>query len=289
MRDGRTFVVHTFKTPVRDEAGNVVGILGIHWEVTEERLVEASNRMAQLIDDLLKPSRATRAELRRQTVDLSELARTICEELRMRESGRDVDVVITSALVAHGDPTLLRSVLVNLLDSAWKFTSKRPRPRIEFGSQEIDGERTFYVRDNGAGFDMAYAAKLFQTFQRLHRADEFGGTGVGLATVGRIIRSHGGRVWAHGGVDEGATFSFTLQVSKRARRPQARRRRRSWRRPVRTAAGRNDLRSRRSGADPGRGAIVAWRLCQRFMSARCFSSSASLECVGTSRPACAYR
>jgi PAS domain S-box-containing protein len=172
------------------------------------RIRAATQRMGALIDDLLKLSRVSRGELRTETVDLSALAAGIAREFR----GRDVHITIAPGLVVQGDPRLLRIALENLLGNAWKYTSKRRDARIEFGALERPGggERVFYVRDNGAGFDMQYADKLFGAFQRLHGANEFEGTGVGLATVQRILRRHGGRIWAEAKVDEGATFYFTV-------------------------------------------------------------------------------
>jgi PAS domain S-box-containing protein len=175
-----------------------------------ERIVGASNRMAQLIDDLLTLSRAIRTELQHGEVDLSGLATEIDGELRARDSGRNVECLITPGLTATGDRSLLRVVLTNLLDNAWKFTSKIAAARIEFGARELDGRRVFFVRDNGAGFDMAYKDKLFHPFQRLHNEGDFAGTGIGLATVERIITRHGGRVWAEGAPNQGATLYFTV-------------------------------------------------------------------------------
>ncbi|HZH81199.1 MAG TPA: ATP-binding protein, partial [Gemmatimonadales bacterium] len=170
----------------------------------------ATQRMGALIDDLLNLSRVTRSEMVIRTVDVSDLARQLAGELASGDPEREVDVVIAPGLEARADEGLLRVVLHNLMGNAWKFTSKRTNARIEVGMVAANGERTYFVRDNGAGFDMAYAPKLFGAFQRLHRATEFPGTGVGLATVQRIIHRHGGRVWAESTLDRGATFYFTL-------------------------------------------------------------------------------
>ncbi len=175
-----------------------------------QRVRAASQRMATLIDDLLKLARVTRAEMRSEAVDLSGMARDIAAELRRTTPARQVEFAIAPGLKARGDSRLLRVALDNLLRNSWKYTANQARPRIEFGSVEGNGGRAFMVRDNGAGFDMQYADKLFGVFQRLHSAAEFEGTGVGLATVRRIIIRHGGRIWAEGAVDQGATFYFTL-------------------------------------------------------------------------------
>jgi light-regulated signal transduction histidine kinase (bacteriophytochrome) len=148
--------------------------------------------------------------MRRERVDLSALVKAVAEELRRTQPERQVEVVVEEGLVAKGDETLLRVTLENLLGNAWKFTRDQPHPRIEFGSTEYGDTRAYFVRDNGVGFDMAYADKLFGAFQRLHTTSEFEGTGIGLATVQRIIYRHGGQVWAKGKVGEGATFFFTL-------------------------------------------------------------------------------
>jgi CHASE3 domain sensor protein/signal transduction histidine kinase len=174
------------------------------------RVRTAAQRMAELIDDLLQLSRVTRSELRREMVDLSALAADIATTLRQHEPQRALDVTIADRVVAQGDPRLLRVLLENLLGNAWKFTSQRPHAHIEFGLARHDGKPVYFVRDDGAGFDMAYADKLFGAFQRLHAATEFEGSGIGLATVARIAHRHGGRVWAEGAVDAGATFFFTL-------------------------------------------------------------------------------
>ena len=175
-----------------------------------QRVRAAARRMAALIDDLIKLSRVTRAELKLSDVDLSGLVEDIVRELREREPGRRIEFVITPDLHANGDVRLLRVALDNLLANAWKFTSASDQARIEFGQRELDGAQVYMVRDNGAGFDMAYAGKLFGAFQRLHDQSEFPGTGIGLATVQRVIAKHGGRIWAESAVGQGAAFYFTL-------------------------------------------------------------------------------
>jgi len=174
------------------------------------RVRAGSQRMGYLIDDLLKLSRLTRTEMQWERVDLSALAHEIAADLRRTQPERQVEFVIADGVVASGDARLLRVVLENLLGNAWKFTSKQALARIEFGHAEGEGESVYFVRDNGAGFDMAYAGRLFGAFQRLHSTTEFEGTGIGLATVQRIIHRHGGRAWAEGAVDQGATFYFAL-------------------------------------------------------------------------------
>ncbi|HEY5594754.1 MAG TPA: ATP-binding protein [Nitrospiria bacterium] len=171
---------------------------------------EASQQMARLIDDLLNLSRLTRAEIRRGTVDLSRMADAAAAELKNTQPDRMVEFVIEDGLITEGDARLLRVVLDNLLGNAWKYTGKRSDARIEFGRTNHENRATYFVRDNGAGFEMAYVHKLFGAFQRLHSVSEFPGTGIGLATVQRIVHRHGGQVWAAGAVDQGATFYFTL-------------------------------------------------------------------------------
>jgi len=178
------------------------------------RVRAASRHMATLIDDLLDLSRVGRRPLRREPVDLSRLAAGIVEELKESQPGREVEFVTEEKIMAWGDVSLLKVALENLLGNAWKFTANEKEARIEFGADRDPGPGflapVYYVRDNGAGFDQAYADKLFGAFQRLHGQDEFEGTGIGLATVARIVHRHGGRVWAEGSVGEGATFYFTL-------------------------------------------------------------------------------
>jgi PAS domain S-box-containing protein len=176
-----------------------------------QRVRAASQRMAELIDDMLTLSRVTRAAMQCAPVDLSALAAAAMEELRQAQPERTVDVVIRPGLVAEGDARLLRVLLMNLLANAWKFTGKRDQARIEFGATRDNGRPVFFVRDNGVGFDMKYANKLFGAFQRLHGMDEFPGTGVGLATVQRIAHRHGGQAWAEAAVGQGATFYFALR------------------------------------------------------------------------------
>src|SRR5215211_767860 len=177
------------------------------------RVRAASQHMDNLIDDLLDLSRVGRGPLRREAVDLSALAAAIIEELGISQPEREVEFVTEEGLTAFADANLLTVALENLLGNAWKFTSKRPHARIEFGGApraEPGEQASFFVRDNGVGFEMAYSDKLFGPFQRLHGSDEFEGTGIGLATVQRIVRRHGGRVWAEGEAGRGATFFFTL-------------------------------------------------------------------------------
>ena len=174
------------------------------------RVRAASQHMGHLMDDLLDLSRVSRGPLRAGRVDLSGLAKDIAEELRRSQPEREVEFVVADDLEADGDARLLAVALENLLGNAWKFTSKEPTVRIEFGSFSENGTRVYFVRDDGAGFDAAYADRLFGAFQRLHNDDEFEGTGIGLATVQRVIHRHGGRLWAEGEVGKGATFYFTL-------------------------------------------------------------------------------
>ncbi|MGD9762152.1 MAG: ATP-binding protein [Candidatus Binatia bacterium] len=178
-----------------------------------DRINASAKRMAQLIEDLLSLSRVSSTELVRRPVDLTALATTILGALCEREPGRAVEAHIADGLLAHGDEQLLRIALENLLDNAWKFTSREPSPRIEVGIATHEGSRVYFVRDNGAGFDMAYASNLFGAFRRLHTTAEFPGTGIGLATVERVIHRHGGRIWADAAVGRGATFLFTLPMA----------------------------------------------------------------------------
>ena len=174
-----------------------------------QRIVASSTRMSQIIDSLLTLSQVAREEIHDEEVDLSEMASTVAVELSKSTPKNHVEVIIEKGVKARGDARLLRIVMENLLGNAWKYTSKQPNPRIEFGMlKENDESIIYYVRDNGVGFDMAYKDKLFMPFERLHPRDEYPGTGVGLATVKRIVHRHGGRVWAESGVGDGAVFYF---------------------------------------------------------------------------------
>jgi PAS domain S-box-containing protein len=210
-------VSHDLRAPLRHVDGFSQILLEDYAEKLDDQgrrylhqVREASQRMAQLIDDLLNLSRITRSELRRQSVDLSRMVETVAEALKKTEPDRAVEFVIQKGMTTEGDARLLRVLLDNLLGNAWKYTGKRSEARIEFGRTARDGKAAYFVRDNGAGFDMAYVHKLFGAFQRLHSVSEFPGTGIGLATVQRIVHRHGGQVWAEGVLDQGATFYFTL-------------------------------------------------------------------------------
>lgn len=210
-------VSHDLRAPLRAMDGFSAALLSGYSDNLDEqgrhylnRVQEASRRMGQLINDLLNLSRVTRRELSRQNVDLSELAREVSREIRSPNTGRLVNFDIAPGLTAQADPHLMKIVLENLLSNAYKFTSKRGEAHVRFGMENRNGERVFYVRDNGVGFDMQYAAKLFAPFQRLHGMQEYPGTGIGLVTVQRIIHRHGGRIWPEAELDRGATFYFTL-------------------------------------------------------------------------------
>ncbi len=207
-------VAHDLRTPLRSIDGFSQALIEDHAEQLGaggldmlERVRRAAQRMGMLIDDLLQFSRIHQAELCPGRFDLGAMAASIVAELRAAEPARSVELVLAPDLVVEGDPQLLRVVLISLLGNAWKFTGPMPHSRIELSGA---GDRTYFVRDNGVGFDMQYANKLFGAFQRLHSAVEFPGNGVGLAMVQRIVSRHGGRVWAEGTVGQGATFYFTL-------------------------------------------------------------------------------
>jgi signal transduction histidine kinase len=212
-------VSHDLRAPLNTIGGFTEAILEDCSGVLDERgrshldRVRAGvRRMSDLIDALLGLSGVAYVEMRRESIDLSRLARDIAEDLRRRQPDRRVDLVVQEGLVVEGDRRLLRVALENLLGNAWKYTRRRPEARIEFGAAPANGGsgRAFFVRDNGAGFDMTHAARLFSPFQRLHAMSEFEGSGLGLATVDRILRRHGGRIWAEAAVERGATFFFTL-------------------------------------------------------------------------------
>jgi signal transduction histidine kinase len=200
--------ITTFSQALQDDHAEKLNPGGLEYLTHIHR---ASQRMGHLIDDLLNFSRVTRTQLRRERVDLSLLARAVIGRLRFMHPEREVETIVEEGLTAMADPRALDIVLTNLLGNAWKFTGKREHARIELAAQP--GEPgTFVVRDNGVGFDPAQAGRLFGVFQRLHPAHEFEGTGIGLATVQRLVQRHGGKVWAEGQVDRGASVYFTLSA-----------------------------------------------------------------------------
>jgi PAS domain S-box-containing protein len=212
-------VAHDLRAPLRgidgfsqalvEEFGDKLEGDGLHYL---SRIRESAQRMAELIDDLLALSRVTRAEVHRERVDLSQLATRAIERHRRLEPARRVDAVIAPGLVVEADRRMMAIAIDNFIGNAWKFTSNRAVAVIELG-KTADGNATYFVRDNGAGFEMEFVHKLFGVFQRLHSDAEFPGTGIGLVTVSRIVERHGGRVWAEGRVDHGATFYFLLGES----------------------------------------------------------------------------
>jgi PAS domain S-box-containing protein len=210
-------VAHDLRAPLRaidgfskvllEDYGTALDASGRHYL---QRVRDAAQHMGRLIDGLLALSRVTRTSIHSERVDLSELARAAAARLRESQPDRVVEFEIGDGFTENGDSALLGAAIENLLSNAWKFTQKRANARIEFGAVREGAQRAYFVRDNGAGFDMAYASKLFGAFQRLHTKGEFDGTGVGLATVRRIVNRHGGRIWAEGKIDEGACFHFTV-------------------------------------------------------------------------------
>lgn len=211
-------VSHDLRAPLRAIDGFSAALLEDYSDQVDEEgrkylsyLREGCKDMSALIDGLLSLSRFSRGEINRELVDLSALVQVIAEELRQEHPERQVAVNIAQDVKVDADPRLLKAVMENLLGNAWKYTGKVADPCIEFGVQRREDETIFFVRDNGAGFDMAYAQKLFLPFQRLHKTSEFAGIGIGLATVQRIIHRHGGGIWAKGAIQQGATFYFTLE------------------------------------------------------------------------------
>jgi PAS domain S-box-containing protein len=213
-------VSHDLRAPLRAIDGFSQALVGHGADRLDEqgrhyldRIRAGARRMSELIDDLLLLARVSRSDLRRAPLDVGQLAASTAAELRRRDPGRDVELRIAEGMNATGDRRLLTIALENLIGNAWKFTSRLARARIEVGCEVQGGETVYFVRDDGAGFDMAYADKLFGAFQRLHEASEFEGTGIGLATAQRVIARHGGRIWAEGRPGQGATFFFTLGTS----------------------------------------------------------------------------
>ena len=210
-------ISHDLRTPLRgidgfahllaEEYGGVLDAQGKNYL---ERVRAAAQRMGALIDDILELSRISRHSMRRGKVSLTRLAHEVLEELAQSAPARQVETVVEEGCVAYGDPQLLRIMMQNLLENAWKYSERAAAPRIEFGRETKEEDVVFYVRDNGAGFDMQYADRLFSPFQRWHTPGEYAGNGIGLATVARIVHNHGGDVWAESAPGKGATFRFTL-------------------------------------------------------------------------------
>lgn len=220
-------VSHDLRGPLRSMDGFSLALLEDYADKLDEqgqdyleRIRAASQRMARLIDELLGLSRVTRAELSIRAVNLSEIAREIAESLKQQEPERPARWVIDEGITVRADRALMQIAMQNLLENAWKFTGKTEHPLIRVGVQELDGQRVCFVSDNGVGFDMAYAERLFGAFQRLHHETEFAGTGIGLAIVQRIFRRHGARIWAKAQPDQGATFYFSLTEHEHERTEQ---------------------------------------------------------------------
>ncbi len=210
-------ISHDLRAPLRSMSGFSKIMMEDYAEKLDDqgkdyltRIRNSSEKMTRLIDDLLRLSKISRQEIERINIDLCKLAESVVHNLREASAGRNVEVVIRKDVRASADPNLMRVVMTNLFDNAWKFTGKTANARVEFGSLERDGKTAYFVKDNGAGFDQEYAYKMFWPFHRLHSDREFAGTGIGLAIVDRIVRRHGGKVWAEGEVGKGATFFFTL-------------------------------------------------------------------------------
>jgi PAS domain S-box-containing protein len=211
-------VSHDLSGPARRIAGFSGMLLAEHAQSLSQpvsdylrRIATSARRMGELIDDLLTLSRVSRATIHATSVDLSDMARTIADDFVLATPERNAEIVIQDAVIARGDARLLRIVFENLLGNAWKYTSKQEHTRIEFGCiADAKGSRIFFVRDNGAGFEMEHAAKLFEPFERLHSASQFDGSGIGLATAHRIVGRHRGKIWAEAAAGAGATFYFTL-------------------------------------------------------------------------------
>jgi light-regulated signal transduction histidine kinase (bacteriophytochrome) len=184
-----------------------------------QKISDAAARMDRLTEDLLRLSRITRSQLRREPTDMAAVAREVVQELRQSDPHREVVFVIADRLQVEADAVLMRVAITNLLENAWKYTGRCEQALISFGREVCNGQNVFVVRDNGAGFDMTYASKLFAPFQRLHSAREFPGSGVGLACVARVVHKHGGRIWADARTGEGAAFFFTIPDAVSDERP----------------------------------------------------------------------
>jgi light-regulated signal transduction histidine kinase (bacteriophytochrome) len=214
-------VSHDLRAPLRGIDGWSLALYEDYYDQLDEqarqyieRVRSETQRMGQLIDDLLRLSRLSRTEMQRRAVNLSELVQSIIDRLLENQMEREINWVIQPSLTTVGDAHLLEIALTNLLSNAYKFTSTQPQANIEFGKKDIDGKATYFVKDNGVGFNMAYAKNLFGAFQRMHKQSEFPGTGIGLATAKQIIRRHGGTIWAEAERNVGATFYFTLEEAE---------------------------------------------------------------------------
>jgi two-component system, sensor histidine kinase and response regulator len=224
-REMETFsytVSHDLRGPLSRIAGFSKALLESHRDRLDDqgrlyldRIDNSTRRMNDLVEDLLNFSRLTRLAITEQVVDLSGIVRALAVEIGARDPQRRVEFIIPDGINAWGDATLLRAALLNLLENSWKFTRKHASTRIEFGVTETPHGRAYFLRDDGAGFDMSQAGRLFNPFQRLHKDSEFEGTGIGLATVDRIVRRHGGRIWAEGEIERGAAFYFTLRQEEK--------------------------------------------------------------------------
>lgn len=213
-------VSHDLRAPLRSIDGFSMALLEDYADKIDEegqdylnRVRKSAQTMSDLIDDLLELSQLTRSEFKREVVDLSSISSAVLHELAVQEPEREVDTRIEEGIMASGDKRLLKVMMDNLISNSWKYTGKKKKPEIEFGQTKKNGENVYYIRDNGAGFDMQYADKLFGAFQRLHSSQDFPGTGVGLAIVQRIVHRHGGLTWAEAEPDRGATFYFSLGVN----------------------------------------------------------------------------
>lgn len=219
LQDFSYSVSHDLRTPLRGIAGFSSVLLEDYYEKLDDdgkkylkRIQESSELLAELMDDLHHLSRMTRADINVDKVNLSELAQKVVDELKKNEPRRKVEIIINPDMTVYGDRNMLGILLENLIGNAWKYSRKTSKPKIEIGITEYSGKQAYFVRDNGVGFDLVYVNKLFKPFQRLHAETEFAGNGIGLATVQRIVRRHGGQVWAEAKVGEGATFYFTLNL-----------------------------------------------------------------------------
>jgi light-regulated signal transduction histidine kinase (bacteriophytochrome) len=210
-------VSHDLRAPLRTLDGFSGMLLEDYGDKLDEtgkdylnRIRKAGQTMSQLIEDMLKLSRITRAEILKEEVNLSDLARTICDELKATQPDRQLECIVAPQIAVYADKHLLEILMRNLLDNSWKYSSKCPITRIEVGSASQNEKKVYFIRDNGIGFDMKYADRLFVPFQRLHSNQEYAGTGIGLATVQRVIQRHSGKIWAESEVGKGSTFYFTL-------------------------------------------------------------------------------